>query len=91
VFTAAFLEELSFSNELPRYMIYSSIGSITGHEITHGFDNSGRKFDMHGNLANWWAEEANKRFLEKEQCFIRQYGNYTINEGLKVCLIKYIS
>ncbi|XP_060860193.1 neprilysin-2-like [Metopolophium dirhodum] len=84
LFTAALLKGLSFSNDLPRYMIYSSIGSIIGHEITHGFDNSGRKFDLHGNLANWWAEETNKRFLEKEQCFIRQYGNYTINEGLKV-------
>ncbi|XP_001944441.2 neprilysin-2 [Acyrthosiphon pisum] len=84
MFTAAFLQGVPISNDLPRYITYSTVGSIIGHEITHGFDNKGRMFDKHGNFANWWVEETNKRFLEKEKCFIKQYGNYTINEdGLK--------
>jgi len=70
-------------------MIYGGIGTTIGHEITHGFDNKGKQFDKHGNLANWWTEETNKRFLEKQKCFIDQYGNYTVHEiGLKVCVIK---
>jgi len=68
-------------------MNYGSIGSIIGHEITHGFDNSGRTYDMHGNKVDWWAEETNKRFVEKEKCYINQYGNYTVHGVGKVCVI----
>lgn len=69
-------------------MNYGAIGSIIGHEINHGFDNVGRTYDMHGNMMDWWAEETNKRFVEKEKCFINQYGNYTVHEVGKVCVIR---
>lgn len=72
-------------------MIYGGIGSVIGHEINHGFDNKGRQFDMYGKLVDWWGEETNKRFLEKEKCFIDQYGNYTFHKFGKVCIVKLIS
>jgi len=80
-----------FSNDRPQYMIYGGIGAIIGHEIIHGFDNNGRKYDMYGNMVDWWAEETNKHFLEKEKCFVDQYGNYTYHNLDKVCIIKLIS
>lgn len=86
---AGILQDVFFSNDRPQYMIYSAIGCVISHEITHGFDNQGRMYDQHGNMVDWWAEETNKRFLEKEKCFIRQYDNYPVHEiGLKVCVIK---
>ncbi|XP_031621713.1 neprilysin-2-like [Contarinia nasturtii] len=76
-FPAAILQDVFFSVDRPRYMNYAGIGSIIGHEITHGFDDQGRQFDLDGNLRVWWDEETNKKFLEKAQCIIEQYGNYT--------------
>jgi len=61
-------------------MINGGIGSTIAHEIIHGFDNKGRHYDINGNKVDWWAEETNKRFLEKEKCFINQFGNYTVHE-----------
>lgn len=58
-------------------MNYGSIGSIIGHEITHGFDDEGRQYDLNGNLVDWWNPETEKQFLLKTQCIIEQYGNYT--------------
>jgi len=92
VLPAAILQSPFFSNDRPQYMIYGGIGYIIGHEIIHGFDNKGRQYDMNGDKVDWWAEETNKRFLEKEKCFINQYGNYSVHGlDLKVCLIKLIS
>ncbi|CAI6351505.1 unnamed protein product [Macrosiphum euphorbiae] len=79
------LQGAFFSNDRPQYMIYGGIGFVIGHEIIQGFHNDGRNYDMNGNMVDWWTEETNKRFLEKEKCFISQYGNYTSHEvGLKV-------
>lgn len=58
-------------------MNYASIGSLIGHEITHGFDDQGRQYDFDGNLANWWDPKTEKQFLDNVQCIIDQYSNYT--------------
>jgi predicted metalloendopeptidase len=50
---------------------------VIGHEITHGFDDQGRQFDAEGNLANWWEAATEENYLDKAQCIIWQYGNYT--------------
>lgn len=50
---------------------------MIGHEITHGFDDQGRQYDDTGNLANWWEDATKDKFLEKANCIIWQYGNYT--------------
>jgi len=59
-------------------MNYGAIGWVIGHEITHGFDDQGRQFDQDGNLIDWWHPETKTRYLNKAQCIIQQYGNYTI-------------
>ncbi|KAH7118617.1 hypothetical protein B0J13DRAFT_680938 [Dactylonectria estremocensis] len=64
--------------DFPSYIIYGGMGSVVGHEITHGFDNTGRLFDLDGNLTTWWDESSIEAFEEKTTCFIEQYSNYTI-------------
>lgn len=61
----------------PNYVNYAKIGSIIGHEITHGFDDKGRQFDANGNVINWWHPDAEQQFVEKAKCIIEQYNNYT--------------
>lgn len=61
---------------------YGSIGSIIGHELTHGFDNTGRKHDKYGNYIQWWPNKTIETFENMTQCFINQYDNYTI-DGVK--------
>ena len=53
---------------------------MIGHEITHGFDDSGMQFDKEGNSVNWWAEDTFKKFKERAQCIIDQYSNFTNEE-----------
>lgn len=68
-------------------MNYGAIGFIIGHEITHGFDDMGRQYDSDGNLRDWWQPKTANLFLEKAQCIIEQYGNYTDEAtNLKVSL-----
>ena len=67
-----------FSNDRPKYMNYGAIGWVIGHEITHGFDNQGRQFDMEGNLVDWWEPSTKASYLRKASCIIEQYGSYKI-------------
>ena len=69
-----------FNPNVPKYLNYGAIGSTIGHELTHGFEGLGRLFDDIGNFKNWWTPEANKKFKEKAQCMILQYGNYTVGQ-----------
>lgn len=57
---------------------YGAIGSILGHELTHGFDNIGRRFDKFGNYKQWWSNTTIETFENKSQCFIKQYENFTL-------------
>lgn len=71
-------------------MNYGAIGYVIGHEITHGFDDQGRQFDLIGNLVDWWHADTKEKFLKKSKCIIEQYGNYTDKQtGLSVstCLL----
>uniref|UniRef100_A0A8D3DLU6 Phosphate regulating endopeptidase homolog, X-linked n=1 Tax=Scophthalmus maximus TaxID=52904 RepID=A0A8D3DLU6_SCOMX len=64
---------------------YGAIGVIVGHELTHGFDNNGRKYDKNGNLDQWWSNSSITAFNEKTQCMIDQYNDYHWEEaGLNV-------
>jgi endothelin-converting enzyme/putative endopeptidase len=55
---------------------FGAIGMVIGHELTHGFDDSGRRFDPQGNLRDWWTADDGKRFEERAACISDQYDNY---------------
>lgn len=61
---------------------YGAIGSVIAHEITHGFDDQGRKYDYDGNLVNWWTDADLSKFKGKTQKMIDQYDSYflTVND-----------
>uniref|UniRef100_UPI0037E91C72 phosphate-regulating neutral endopeptidase PHEX n=1 Tax=Semicossyphus pulcher TaxID=241346 RepID=UPI0037E91C72 len=74
-----------WGREYPRSLSYGAIGVIVGHELTHGFDNNGRKYDKNGNLEYWWSNSSVTAFNEKNQCMIDQYNGYHWKEaGLNV-------
>jgi endothelin-converting enzyme/putative endopeptidase len=57
---------------------YGSAGGLIGHELTHGFDDQGRKFDAQGNLRDWWTAEDAKAFETRAACFVDQYSTYPV-------------
>lgn len=80
-FPAGILQGGFYTQGGPRYSNYAAIGFIIAHEMTHGFDDMGRQFDKDGKLVNWWKPETKKKFDEKKQCIIDQYGNYFSKEA----------
>ncbi|KAL2723788.1 endothelin-converting enzyme isoform X3, partial [Vespula maculifrons] len=59
---------------------YGAIGTVLGHELTHGFDNSGRQYDSNGNLRQWWTNETIFEYTERTRCFIDHYNSYYEDE-----------
>jgi putative endopeptidase len=57
---------------------YGHIGGIVGHELTHGFDDEGRKFDGNGNLAEWWTPSDARQFEAKTDCEVKEYSEFTV-------------
>ncbi|KAG8183510.1 hypothetical protein JTE90_003860 [Oedothorax gibbosus] len=83
-FPAGILQSPFFNKDRPHYLNFGAIGFLIGHEITHGFDDTGRQFDKDGNNVNWWAESTDQHFKEKARCIVEQYGNYTVENGMQV-------
>jgi putative endopeptidase len=63
---------------------YGHIGSIVGHELTHGFDDQGRQFDGKGNLSDWWTAEDAKKFEEKADCEVKEYDSFIAIDDVHV-------
>ena len=84
VFPAAILQAPFFSLTADDAMNYGSIGAVIGHEITHGFDDEGSKFDSKGNLKSWWTTEDRKRFDAKSKKVEKQFNAYKVSDGVKV-------
>ncbi len=84
VFPAAILQPPFFSDTADEALNYGAIGGVIGHEITHGFDDQGRKYDANGNLHDWWTPEDAERFSAEAQKLISQYNGYTIETDLHV-------
>ncbi|KAJ8720050.1 hypothetical protein PYW07_012093 [Mythimna separata] len=59
---------------------YGSLGTVLGHEITHGFDNFGRQFDKNGNMLPWWSNNTISSFVNMTRCFVDQYSEYYLPE-----------
>ncbi|XP_076320219.1 neprilysin-2-like [Tachypleus tridentatus] len=77
------LQENKFSEEGPGYLNYGFLGTVIGHELTHGFDNLGSMFDEEGNLNNWWKKTTYEKFMKKTECLVKQYNSY-VYEKLNV-------
>jgi len=84
VFPAGILQPPFFDVELDDAVNYGAIGAVIGHEITHGFDDQGRRYDAEGNLTDWWTPEDAQNFSARAARLIEQYNNYTALPGLNV-------
>ena len=84
VFPAAILQPPFFDLNADDAVNYGSIAVVIGHEMTHGFDDQGRQYDIHGNLNDWWTEQDAKLFKEKTDVLVNQFNNYTILDSLHV-------
>ena len=84
VFPAGILQPPMFDPTVDDAVNYGATGMVIGHEITHGFDDEGRKFDAEGNLKEWWTKEDGERFEKKAQSIIDQFDGYVAIDTLHV-------
>jgi len=82
VFPAGILQPPAFDVHAVDAVNYGSIGVVIGHEISHGFDDQGAKYDAQGRLRNWWTPEDKRRFEEKTECVARQFDGYFIEPNI---------
>jgi putative endopeptidase len=81
VFPAGILQPPFFNPQADDAINYGGIGAVIGHEMTHGFDDQGAKFDAQGNLKNWWTPDDLKNFQARGECIVKQFDAYEA-EGL---------
>jgi endothelin-converting enzyme/putative endopeptidase len=84
VFPAAILQAPFFNMKADDAVNYGGIGAVIGHEMGHGFDDQGSKYDATGNLRNWWTEQDLKEFSARTKALVDQYANYQVFEDLNV-------
>jgi len=84
-FPAGILQPPFFDPTKDDAVNYGAIGMVIGHEIIHGFDDQGRKFDAHGNLRDWWTDEDGKQYDERGKCISDEYTQEVpeAGEGVK--------
>ncbi len=81
-FPAAILQYPFFDMTADDAFNYGAIGVVIGHEMTHGFDDQGRRFDKNGNMADWWAPEDAKGFTERTQVMVDFFNKIEVLPGL---------
>jgi putative endopeptidase len=84
VFPAGILQYPFFHPDADDAFNYGAIGAVIGHEISHGFDDSGSQYDKDGSLRNWWTEEDLAKFKERAKKLQEQYDAYTVLDSMKV-------
>lgn len=84
VFPAAILQPPFFNPSADDAVNYGGIGAVIGHEISHGFDDQGSKYDGDGNLNNWWTESDAEAFKSLTDRLVAQYGDYSPLPGKNV-------
>ncbi len=81
-FPAGILQPPFYSNHADVAVNAGGIGSVIGHELTHGFDDEGRQFDAGGNLRDWWREQDVQAFKKREECIISEYAGFSPVQGV---------
>ena len=84
VFPAGILQFPFFNNDADDAFNYGGIGAVIGHEISHGFDDQGRKFDLNGNLTDWWTASDAAKFTVKTDMVVDQFNNYKVLDTMRV-------
>ncbi len=84
VFPAGILQPPFFNPDADDAINYGSIGAVIGHEITHGFDDQGAKFDLSGNLKDWWSPADLKNFESRSDCIVKQFDVFQVEPGLNM-------
>jgi len=84
VFPAAILQWPFFSPESDDAVNYGAMGVVIGHEITHGFDDHGRKFDAHGSLNDWWTSEDAAKFNARAQKLVDEFNSFMPVDSMRV-------
>ena len=84
VFPAGILQPPFFDQKMDDAINFGGIGAVIGHELTHGFDDQGRKFDPQGNLRDWWTEQDGKEFEKRAGCIADEYGSFVAVDDLKL-------
>ncbi len=77
-FPAGILQPPFFDKSADDAVNFGAIGAAIGHELTHGFDDEGRKFDAKGNLADWWTAADAKEFEKRAACLADEYSGFTV-------------
>jgi len=75
-FPAGILQPPFYDPKVDDAVNFGAIGAVIGHELTHGFDDSGSDFDAQGNLRNWWTPKDREQFDKLEQCFVSEYDGF---------------
>jgi len=84
VFPAGILQPPFFDKTMDDDVNFGGIGLVIGHELTHGFDDQGRKFDPQGNLHDWWTDQDGKEFEKRVSCVADEYSNFVAVDDLKL-------
>jgi putative endopeptidase len=84
VFPAGIMQPPFYDPDVDDAVNYGGIGMVIGHEITHGFDDQGRKYDGEGNLTDWWTESDAAKFKERSDKLVAQYNGFKVAEDLNV-------
>jgi predicted metalloendopeptidase len=84
VFPAGILQPPFFDKSMDDAVNFGGIGLVIGHELTHGFDDQGRKFDPQGNLRDWWTEQDGKEFEKRVSCVADEYSNFVAVDTMKL-------
>jgi putative endopeptidase len=84
VFPAGILQPPFFNFQADDAINYGGIGAVIGHEVSHGFDDQGSRFDPQGNLISWWTPEDRAKFDERANCVVDQFNGYQIEPGLNL-------
>lgn len=84
VFPAGILQPPFFDRKATAAVNFGAMGMVVGHELTHGFDDEGRKYDAAGNLADWWTAASGKGFEERVACVKTQFDGYVAVDDVKL-------